>query len=59
MHEMNEDIDSKLRDMSEDSNSKIKNVTKQIEALQSTMDSRLKEMTGSILEQIRNTRRTK
>ena len=56
---MNEDIDSKLKDMSEDTNGKIKNVTEQIEALQTTMDSRLKEMTGSILEQIRNTRRTK
>ena len=56
---MNEDIDSKLKDMSEDTNGKIQNVTKQIEALQTTMDSRLKEMTSSILEQIRNTRRTK
>ena len=56
---MNEDIDSKLKDMSKDTNGKIENVTKQVEALQSTMDQRLKEMTGSILEQIRITRRTK
>ena len=57
MHEMNEGIDTKIKDISEDMNDKIKNVATKIEKLTTTMDQRFETMGDSIFEEIRNLNR--
>ena len=57
MHEMNEGIDTKIKDISEDMNDKIKNVATKIEKLTTTMDQRFETMGDSIFEEIRKLNR--
>ena len=57
MHEMNEGIDTKIKDISEDMNDKIKNVATKIKNLTTTMDQRFETMGDSIFEEIRKLNR--
>ena len=57
MHEMNEGIDTKIKDISEDMNDKIKNFAIKIKNLTTTMDQRFETMGDTIFEEIRNLNR--